>query len=73
MSTVNGGPAFPTTPEHGVNYGDTGMSLRDYMATKAMQGVISSSSEGAEVDPDMCAYWSYKMADAMLAAREVVA
>lgn len=45
-----------------------GLSLRDYFAAKAMGGMLA--------DPDVTAAWediakaSYKMADAMLAARE---
>jgi hypothetical protein len=34
----NGGPAFPT--DHGKNVTE-GMTLRDYMAVKAMQGLLS--------------------------------
>ena len=63
----NSGPAFPTTTEHGFNYGEPGMTLRDYFAAKAMQGVLSSPS-----DPESMAAlaeWSYRVADAMLEAR----
>lgn len=79
MSAVNGGPAFPTTPEHGVNYGDTGMSLRDYFAAKALQGLMGRSwqdpSTGIAPDNvfDLWAKAAYATADAMLKAREVVA
>ncbi len=46
-----------------------GMTLRDYFAAKAMQGIMS--------DPDMTmsaakvAEWAYMQADAMLEARKV--
>ena len=46
---------------------DSGMRLRDYFAAKAMQGLMVDVS-----DPD-CEYIvhvAYKMADAMLKARE---
>jgi hypothetical protein len=46
-----------------------GMSLRDYFAAKAMQGLLSadmSDKKNADV-----ARWSYAMADAMLITREV--
>ena len=33
--TNTGGPAFPTLPEHGFNYGMPGMTLRDYFAAHA--------------------------------------
>ena len=67
MSTIdNGGPAFP------VGSGDMrdpgGMSLRDYFAAKAMQGLMASPSDPASVE--IAAEWSYKVADAMLEARK---
>jgi len=34
-------PAFPCTSEHGVNYGHPGISERVYIATKALQAIIS--------------------------------
>jgi hypothetical protein len=48
---------------------EQGMTLRDHFAGLAMQGVVSSVTDGAEINPDMCAAWSYEMADAMLKAR----
>ena len=62
-------PAFPF--EGGQNNGvqpSSGMTLRDYFAAKAMQGLVSDS----QVDMEFCdmAKWSYSMADAMLAERE---
>ena len=73
MKKVNGGSAFPRVPVQWGNgdtvWGDAGMSLRDYFAAKAMQAghgispIYHSFDERAE-----CAY---KMADAMLRAREV--
>jgi hypothetical protein len=71
-----GGPAFPskrrvqrdgylTTEYEPVG----GMTLRDYFAAKAMQGLLSDTSiKGAVLE---FAARSYVMADAMLAAREV--
>jgi hypothetical protein len=47
-----------------------GMTLRDYFAAKAMQGNLASMVEGQEFDPSMGAEWAYKVADAMLKARE---
>jgi hypothetical protein len=35
-------PAFPTLPEHGANSGCLGMTLRDYFAAKAMQGMLAN-------------------------------
>lgn len=71
-----GGPAFPMV--HGTANGDGtysenqvtgGMSLRDWFAGKAMQGLLASSVKGSE---DQFAEYSYKVADAMLRAREGV-
>lgn len=73
-----GGPAFPaqhfdlTDAEHG-------MTLRDYFAAKAMQGLMSgrwkSDIHGAtyyvyRADADEWAKSAYHFADAMLKARE---
>lgn len=72
MSMKDGGPAFAAGAyEH--NSGghlawQDGMSLRDYFAAKAMQGLMASP-----VDPEsmeVAAKWSYNLADAMLKARE---
>ena len=49
---------------------NVGMTLRDYFAAKAMQGNLASMVEGQEFDPSMGAEWAYKVADAMLKARE---
>jgi len=66
MSNTNtGGPAFP----YGTAY--AGMTLRDYFAAKAMQGVVSGlSTRGEPLNYKECALFSYELADAMLKARE---
>jgi len=86
MSENNGGPAFPNSKRVGENYMDVsgagrhrtvtvqqgGMSLRDYFAAKAMGAMTDHfyrtrpASEWAED----CANTAYRMADAMLKARE---
>jgi hypothetical protein len=63
---MTGGPAFPT-PAH--NLQNDGMTLRDYFAAKAMQGVLASLPEGDDFNERGCD-WCYKVADAMLKARE---
>ncbi|MDE2469740.1 MAG: hypothetical protein KGL35_13630 [Bradyrhizobium sp.] len=74
-----GGPAFPLgTSEHvdGVHYAEAGMTLRDYFAAKAMSGLIlnEADTDFSEIDVDKgLANLSYRIADAMLAAREVKA
>ena len=71
-----GGPAFPTTTEHGFNCGEPGMTLRDYFAAKAMAACyaeycahanVQGYEEGWKVG---VALDSYEMADAMLKARD---
>ena len=66
MSDNTGGPAFPT-PAH--NLQNDGMTLRDYFAAKAMQGVIASLQEGDERGCVWVAVYAYQYADAMLKAR----
>ena len=74
MSTVeDGGPAFPLQsigPDFAPGY--AGMSLRDYFAAKAMQGLLAQSC-GTALGSDLIhgAQYAYQMADAMLKAREV--
>ena len=70
MSNTNtGGPAFPCHP--GIeNPIYDGMSLRDYAAIKAMQGVLASGNL-PKFTPDLdVAECSYRLADAMLKARQ---
>lgn len=65
-SIENGGPAFPCAGhENGTEF-DRGISMRDYFAAKAMQGILSHD-EWADIDH--MAEYSYKLADAMLNAR----
>jgi len=73
MSATNtGGPAFPfpayTYPNGEINHGEGGMDLRDYLAAKAMQGVLASLQEGDDFNARGCE-WCYKVADDMLKAR----
>lgn len=71
MTDKTGGAAFPVpaTELHGTT---TGMSLRDYLAAKAMQGILANPGQLDNVT-DEAAKWvacdSYRMADAMLKAR----
>ena len=60
--------AFPIS---GSQYSHTyGMTLRDYMAAKAMQGIIQYGPWSDEQDMRQIAVCAYLQADAMLAARE---
>lgn len=83
IDSIDGGPAFPQPQgkdENGVPYsareipGDSGMSLRDWFAGMALQGVIAKhptrySPTGDPIDMEI-ALGAYDYADAMLAARK---
>ena len=61
----DGGPAFPTPV--GVQHND-GMTLRDYFAAAALQGMLTDSCiQGSD---SQFAESAYSYADAMLKARE---
>ena len=76
MSNTNtGGPAFPHHVVCANGWAETqelqGMTLRDYFAAKAMQGLLAQSQGtalGSTVET--AAEYAYAMADAMLKARE---
>ena len=71
MSETNtGGPAFPSHGSMG-EVVQEGMTLRDYFAAKAMQVVLYQCDCFPDEDWRMgVALDAYKMADAMLKARE---
>ena len=62
-------PAFPVSGDWS-QIKDKGMTLRDYFAAKAMQGMLSENS-GIRYPTDELVDFSYKVADAMMKAREV--
>lgn len=78
MSKENrGGPAFPELGNVGCNsdwQSESGMTLRDYFAAKALSGWLASFP-GDDVHPvvsgvtEKIAEQAYAMADAMLKAR----
>jgi hypothetical protein len=76
MSNTNtGGSAFPSSeydPRYNRHVAIGGMTLRDYFAAKAMQGLMGRV--WGELPPEeLFKTWatsSYAMADAMLKARE---
>ena len=64
-------PAFPNEGFNGWGTPFEGMTLRDYFAAKAMQGLLAQSLGTALGSPvEQAAEYAYKMADAMLKARE---
>ena len=74
-NTNTGGPAFPfpayTYPNGEINHGEGGMTLRDYFAAKAMQGMNSRDGfDARQARPEQRAKLAYIEADAMLKARE---
>lgn len=62
----NGGPAFPVFPETSAGHASAfqGMTLRDYFAAKAMQGLCERYGHDSDIARN-----SYELADAMLRAR----
>lgn len=73
----DGGPAFPVTYMHSASPKDLqemkamarGISLRDYFAAKAMQALFGAEFR-QEFTIEEDASCAYRMADAMLKARE---
>lgn len=67
MSNTNtGGTAFPSHGSMG-EVAHEGMTLRDYFAAKAMQGMMHDVTNPIG---EVIASWAYEVADAMLEARE---
>lgn len=74
----HGGPAFPTPdvyhPNGEVEYGQPGMSLRDWVAGQALPGIAQVTCSAfihrsANTPSDgVAANWAYAFADAMLKA-----
>lgn len=78
MSKNDGGPAFPCERGH-IPDGtwnqtfEPGMTIRDYFAAKAMQGILAGDHPitHGENPLVMVAGVAYDMADAMIKAREL--
>lgn len=71
MSKETGGPAFPALPitreiNGEILYQSAGLTMRDYFAAMAMQGIQSRVNWSIESIADL----AYKQADEMLKARE---
>jgi hypothetical protein len=82
MNTIlnNGGPAFPVPPASALGTGDPrdgvavvhaqeGMTLRDWFAGQALQGLLSHPEIGNTLGDEKIAAFAWAQADAMLAAR----
>lgn len=78
MSKTNtGGPAFPVLIDrrHDPDFDyEIGMTLRDYFAAKALSSMLAPNPVTGQFalvpEFEYCATNAYKMADAMLKARE---
>ncbi len=69
MSIETGGPAFPTLADNGHLMTQDGMTLRDYFAAKALQGLLAAPNRSGSFDEYSNDAYGY--ADAMLEARKV--
>jgi hypothetical protein len=64
-------PAFPfVAKDHTGTMINMGMSLRDYFASRAMQGMLAACTGWSDAYQERMAKASYKMADEMLKARD---
>jgi hypothetical protein len=64
-------PAFPSPRWEGWGSPQEGMTLRDYFAAKAMEGLLSGLlADGQDLKWEGIAIDSYRQADAMMKARE---
>ena len=76
MTTNTGGPAFPSHGSMG-EVAHEGMTLRDYFAAKAMQGLIAHEERAKQIGShnlgdfdERVAVAAYRYASAMLKARQ---
>jgi len=76
---MNNIPAFPIFPESSIGHSAAfqGMTLRDYFAAKAMQGMFANPDDGHDANEQSYEEYlkeisccAYLMADAMLEARK---
>jgi hypothetical protein len=68
-NTNTGGPAYPSPRWEGWGSPQEGMTLRDYFAAKAMQAYLPDAMNHNATEGEL-AWSAYKMADAMLKARD---
>jgi hypothetical protein len=69
MTKPNNPHAFPMISAQG-EYSQEGMTLRDYFANSAMQGILSNN-ELKSLNPNYYVETAYQIADAMLKQREL--
>lgn len=68
MTRAENPPAFPNKGSCAKNDPTEGMTLRDYFAAAALQGMCADKE--LRQHEDECAERAYHMADALLAARQ---
>ena len=66
MKTLSAFPTDPTSHDES----DTGMTLRDYFAAKALPVAIQEMNEAESYDINDAATLAYQYADAMMDARQ---
>ena len=72
MTHNTGGPAFPRPHSEPPHYAQEGMTLRDYFAAKAMQGMLANpklQEQILKVGQSWIEESAYAVADAMLKVR----
>ena len=62
-------PAFPAM-HYDLADNEHGLTMRDYFAAKAMQGLFASGHYEGLVDPHEISATAFQVADAMMKARE---
>jgi hypothetical protein len=76
MNKETGGPAFPalelwnSQKQEFIAPATHGMTLRDYFAAKALQGLLEGDPENLANTGKKLAPFCYEIADAMLGARK---
>jgi hypothetical protein len=64
-------PAFPQQFNGTTEPSLSGMTLRDYFAAQALQGIVRTFTEIGDYLPENLSEDAYKIADAMMEARKL--
>lgn len=67
---MNNEPAFPAM-HYDLADNEHGLTMRDYFAAKAMQGMLAACTGWSEANLERLAKCSYSTADAMMKARKI--
>ena len=67
---MNNEPAFPAM-HYDLADNEHGLTMRDYFAAKAMQGMLAACTGWSEANLERLAKCSYSTADAMMKARKM--